>query len=238
MTNLVNLVNDLSNLVNNLSEGIHRIKCKFGHDYKKCETCEIKYKHCNCFLKYINFKDDLLQYKCSICNKNCQIKLYEKLKEQFFNTYEFSNHDNNKFILLLRKGVYPYEYMDNWEKFKETSLPEKGDFCSHLNLEDITDADITHSDTLFLVDVFENFRNMRLEIHKLDPAHFLSLRGLAWQAASERIKVKLDLLTDIDMLLLVEKRIIGEICHSIYWYAKANNKYMKNIEKKSSNIGV
>ena len=103
------MTSSLSNLFNNLSEGIHRIKCKFGHDYKKCETCEIKYKHCNCFLKYINFKDDLVQYKCSIYNKNCQIKLYEKLKEQVFNTYEFSNHDNNKFILLFRRGVYPYE---------------------------------------------------------------------------------------------------------------------------------
>ena len=198
----------------------------------------MKYNDCNCFPEYANFKDDLIRYKCLCWNKNYKRKFDENLKKQFFNTYEFSNHDNNKFILLLRKGVYPYEYMDNWEKFNETSLPEKGDFCSHLNLEDITDADITHSDTLFLVDVFENFRNMPLEVHKLDPAHFLSLRGLAWQAALEKIKVKLDLLTDIDMLLLVEKRIIGEICHSIYWYAKANNKYMKNIEKKSSNIGV
>ena len=57
-----------------------------------------------------------------------------------FNTYKFSNHDNNKFILLLRKGVYPYEYIDGREKFSET-LPEKEDFYSHLNMEDITDAD-------------------------------------------------------------------------------------------------
>ena len=57
-----------------------------------------------------------------------------------FNTYKFSNHDNNKFILLLRKGVYPYEYIDDREKFSET-LPEKEDFYSHLNMEDITDAD-------------------------------------------------------------------------------------------------
>ena len=111
MTNLVNLVNDLSNLVNNLSEGIHRIKCKFGHDYKKCETCGIKHKHCNCFLKYTNFIDDLVKYKCLICNKNCQIKFYEKLKERFFYTYKFSNH-NNKFILLSRKANYPHKYIN------------------------------------------------------------------------------------------------------------------------------
>ena len=78
------------------------------------------------------------------CNKNCQHKFDEKLKKQFFNRYKFSNHDNNKFILLLRKGVYPYEYMDDWEKFNETSLPEKEDFCSHLNMGDFTDADYAH----------------------------------------------------------------------------------------------
>ena len=75
------------------------------------------------------------------CNKSYEHKFDEKLKEQFFNKNKFSNNDNNKFILLLRKGVYPYEYMDDWEKLNETSLPEKEDFYSHLNLEDITDAD-------------------------------------------------------------------------------------------------
>ena len=103
------MASSLSNLVNNLSEGIHRIKCKYGHDDKKCETCGIKYKHCDCFLEYTNFKDDLIEYKCLICNKNCQIKFDEKLNERFFNTFKFSNHNNSKFILLLRKGVYPYE---------------------------------------------------------------------------------------------------------------------------------
>ena len=63
----------------------------------------------------------------------------------FFNTYKFYNHDNNRFILLLRKGVYPYEYIDNWEKFNETSLPEKEHFYSDLNMEDITDADYAHA---------------------------------------------------------------------------------------------
>ena len=67
------------------------------------------------------------------------------LKEQFFNTYKFSNHDQNKFILLLRKVVYPYEYMDDWENFNETYLLEKEGFYSHLNMEDITDADYAHT---------------------------------------------------------------------------------------------
>ena len=192
----------ISNLVNNLSEGIYRIKCKYRHDDKKCETCRTKYKYCNCFLEFTNFKDDLIEYKCSSCNKSYQRKLDEKLEERFFNTYKFSNHDNNKFILLLREGVYPYEYMDHWEKFNETSLPEKEDFYSHLNTVDITDADYARakrvckdfeiknlgeyhdlyvqSNTLLLADVFENFINTCINIYGLDSAKFLTAPGLAW----------------------------------------------------------
>ena len=63
------MASSLTNLVNNLSEGIHRIKCKFGHDDEKCETCGIKYKYCDCFLKYTKFKDDLMDYNCLCCTK-------------------------------------------------------------------------------------------------------------------------------------------------------------------------
>ena len=215
----------LSNLVNNLSEEFHRIKCKFGHDNKKCETCRTKYKYCDCFVEYTNFKDDLIEYKCLCCNKNCQHKFDEKLKERFFKTCKFSNHDNN-IILLLRKGVYLYEYMDDWEKCNETLLPEKVNFYSHLNMKDITDADYVHAKrickdfeikifgeyydlyvqgyTSLLVDVFENFRNMHIKILELDPTKFLAAPGLAWQAALKKTKVKLDLSTDID-ISMVEK---------------------------------
>ena len=79
------------------------------------------------------------------CNENYQQKFHKKLKERFFNTNSFSNHGKNKFILLLQKGVYPYEYMDYWEKFNETSLPEKECFYIDLNMEYITDADYTHA---------------------------------------------------------------------------------------------
>ena len=112
----------LSNLVNNLSKRIQRIKCKYKHGNKKCETCEIKCKYCDSFLHYTNFKDDLIEYKCLCCNKNYQQKFDEKLTEQFLNTYKYSNHEDNKFFLLWQKGVYPYEYMDDWEKFNETLL--------------------------------------------------------------------------------------------------------------------
>ena len=82
-----------------------------------------------------------------------------------------------------------------------------------------------------LADVFENFRNLWLEIYELDPAKLLSASGLAWQAALKKPKVKWDLLTDINMLFMVEKGIRGGIFHFIYWYAKANKKCMKNYDK-------
>ena len=113
-------------------------------------------------------------------------------------------------------------------------------------MEDITDADYAHakrvykdfeiihlgeyhdlyvqSNILLLADVFENFWNMCRKIYKLDPAKFLSTHGLAWQTASKKTKLKLDLLTDIGMLLMVQKGIRGGIYHSIHRYAKANNK--------------
>ena len=150
-------------------------------------------------------------------------------------------------MLLLRKGVCPYEYMDSWERFNETSLPSKVDFYSNLNMEDIDDIDYRHgnnvfklenlgdyhdlyvkSDTILLADVFENFRDMCIKEYELDPAHFLSLPGLAWQACLKKTNIELELLTDYDMLLMVEEGIRGGICHSIHRYAKANNKYMKN----------
>ena len=154
---------------------------------------------------------------------------------------------------MLIKGVYPYEYMDSWERFNETSLPIKKDFYSNLNIEDIDDIDYRHgnnvfksfklenlgdyhdlyvkSDTLLLADVFENFRDMYIKVYELDPAHFVSLPGLAWQACLRKTNIELELLTDYDMLLMVEDGIRGGICHSIHKYAKPNNKYMKNYNK-------
>ena len=82
-----------------------------------------------------------------------------------------------------------------------------------------------------LADVFENFRNKCIEIYELDPTHFLSVPGLAWEACLKKTGVKLELLTDNDMLLMVEEGIRGGMCQAVYRYAKANNKYMKNYDK-------
>ena len=82
-----------------------------------------------------------------------------------------------------------------------------------------------------VADVFQNFRDKCIEIDKLDPAHFLSTPGLAWQAGLKNTWVKLELLTDLDMLLMVEEGIRGGMCQALYKYAKANNKYMNNYDK-------
>ena len=157
---------------------------------------------------------------------------------------------------MLRKGVYPYEYADTWKRFCEISLPSKEDFYRDLNMEDISDIGYRHannvfkvfklenlgdyhdlyvqSDTLLLADVFNNFKDMCLKEYELDPAHFLSLPGLAWRACLKKTNVELELLTDYNMLLMVEEGIRGGICHSIHQYAKANNKYMKNYNNEES----
>ena len=136
---------------------------------------------------------------------------YASLIEKFHNTYQLCNNDLDKFDLLLKKGVFPYEYMDNWNRFKEDKLPDKESFYSKLNNEHITDDDYAHSqksiynikvfniknlgeyhdlyvqtNTAQLADVFENFRNTCLEIYELDPAHFLSAPGQAWQACLKK----------------------------------------------------
>ena len=129
--------------------------------------------------------------------------------------------------------------MDNCEKYNENALPKKEDFYRHL-MEDINDTDYAHakrvckgfeikslweyhdlyvqSDIILLADKFENFRKLCINIYELDPAKFLSAPGLAWEEA------KADILTDKDMLLLVEKCIRGAIFHSIYRYGKANDR--------------
>ena len=94
------------------------------------------------------------------------------------------------------------------------------------------------SDTLLLVDVFENFRNKYIEIYELDPAHFLSAPGLAWQACLKKTEVKLELLTNVDMLLMVEKGIRDVICHAVNRYAEANKKYMKKHDQNKESSYV
>ena len=104
-----------------------------------------------------NMSGNFNSIECKSCTKNnrceqCK-KLIEGLIEKFPSVYQFCNGNLNKFVLLLREGVYPYEDMDSWEKFDETSLPDKKAFYSNLNLEDIGDEDYAHTQKVW--DVFE-----------------------------------------------------------------------------------
>ena len=162
--------------------------------------------------------------------------------------------------LLTRKGVYPYDYVSSLKKLNETQLPPKEAFYSYLNDEHITDEDYQHalkvwatfgcktirdyhdlylkSDVLLLADVFENFRKTCLKHYKLDPAHYYTSPGLAWDACLKETKQQLQLLTDYDMLMMIERGIRGGISHISKRYAEANNKYMKdyNPDKESTYI--
>ena len=140
--------------------------------------------------------------------------------------------------------------MDTQEKLKETKLPPKEAFYSKLNNEDISDEDYTHAqrvweafgmktlekyhnlynklDVLLLTDVFENFRDICIKNYKLDPAHYYTAPGLSWEAALKITDVKLELLSDVDMLLMFEKGIRGGVSMVSNRYGKANNRYMDN----------
>ena len=141
------------------------------------------------YLDYTKTKDEQLIFKCCECKKNYKKDFNKELIKRLVNIHEFCNEDINKFILLLGKGVYPYEYMDSWGKFNETSLPDKEVFYSNLNMEYITDVDHRHGkrvfknlnknlgdyhdlyvqiDTLLLSDVFENFRNMCIKFRSME----------------------------------------------------------------------
>ena len=136
----------------------------------------------------MNFYNDKLVYRCSECKTNCSIDFNNKLIDRFSSVYDFCGGYINKFILLLRKGVYPYEYLDSFERFSESSLSDKDALYSNLNIKNITDIDYRHaknvfnkfsnnnlgnyhdlyvrSDTLLLADVFTSFRNVCFDIHE------------------------------------------------------------------------
>ena len=148
--------------------------------------------------------------------------------------------------MLLRKGIYPYEYMDCWNKFNQDKLPHINNFYSELTIENITNSDYRHaqrvfktftnknlgdyhdlyvqSDVLLLAKVFENFRNQCLKTHDLDPANFLTLPSLAWQACLKVTNVQLDLITNSEMLLLIEIGVRGGKTQVITKNSVANNK--------------
>ena len=149
--------------------------------------------------------------------------------------------------LLIRKIIYPYEYMDSWDKFKDTRLPSIEKFYGNLNISGASDGDYEHAckvwqefgirnmgeyhdlylrtDVILLANVFESFRKVCLE-NGLDPAYFFTAPGLAWKACLKKTGIRLELLLDPDMLLMFDRGIRGGITQSVHRWAPANNPYM------------
>ena len=166
-------------------------------------------------------------------------------QHQFFGFENYSDHQRE---LLIGKGIYSYEYMDSWDKFKETTLPPTSSFYSKLNMSRVSNQDYEHAckvwrdfgirnlgeyhdlylriDVILLANVFESFRHVCLDNYGLDPAHFYMVPGLAWEACLQKTGIRLDLLLDPDMLLMVERGIRGGITQSVHRWAQANNAYM------------
>ena len=175
-------------LVDNLSE----------INNKTCISCKEKSKATQ-YCEFVKLNKNMLLYKCLNC-KAISCKSLKPLINNFSNTYKLSNNDNERFLLLLRKGVYPYEYIDDWKIFDETELPSIKDQYGNLNMKNINDKDYEHaekvrnifkikdngeyhdlyvqSDTLLLSDVFEAFRSTCIKEYELDPCYFVSAPGL------------------------------------------------------------
>ena len=140
--------------------------------------------------------------------------------------FGFEDYNKSQYKLLIRKGIYPYEYMEDWDKFKETILPPKEAFYSKLNMSGVSDQDYEHAhrvwskfgikelgeyhdlylhmDVILLANVFEAFRKVCLDNYGLDPAHFYTAPRLVWKACLKKTKISLELLLDPDMLLMFE----------------------------------
>ena len=181
--------------------------------------------------------------------KDREMKYKEKIKEEFKITSTLSNDSD----LLYKKGIYPYEYIDSWAKFSETSLPKKEDFYSKLNDEHITEEEYDHAkevwktfecetlgdyhdlyvktDVALLADVFENFRKLCLQQYGLDPAHYFTSPGLSWDALMKKTGVELELLTDHEMHMFVERGIRGGISMVSKRHAKANNPLVSDYDE-------
>lgn len=173
---------------------------------------------------------------------------------------EFKDMSDEKIHLLERKGVFCYDYVDSWEKLEETSLPPIEAFYSKLTNEQISNSEYEFAqniwekfniktlgdyadlylrvDVCLLTIVFENFRETSLNLYKLDPANYFTAPGLSFDALLKYTKVKLELLTDIDMLLFIERGIRGGISQCSKRYMKANNKYMTTYDENQKSTFI
>ena len=228
----------LENLVKNIT------KCG------KCDACNPG----NCIKRVVDSEDHLMQHKTSFsCGEciNCKNSSKSCMKLNHDNLiYTPKEFEGEQLRLMIKKGVYPYDYMDSFKKFEDNKLPKKEDFFSIMNNKHITDEEYQHaqnvwdkfglssmgeyhnlylkSDILLLADVFENFRKMCQQYYELDPAHYFTTPGLSWDAMLKTTETELELMSDVDMFQFIEKGMRGGISYIANRYGKANNKYMKN----------
>ena len=230
----------LSTFVDNLSE-LNVCDCKENSD--KNIIIKIKYEQGKTYIFTI----------CRTCSRFRRDQPLNNLKHKFPSTYKLSNNDINRFVLLLKKGIYPYQYMDSHDKFNETTLPPIQKFYSNIRSKNINNDEYKHAkkvwdhfelktlgdyhdlyvqaDTAQLSDVFEHFRSLCLKEYQLDPAYFVSTPSLAFKAMLKLTRAKIELFTDIDILLMTEKGIRGGLTQVIRKYGVANNKYLPNNDK-------
>ena len=155
---------------------------------------------------------------------------------------------------MSQKGVYPYDYMDSFEKLDQTELPTKEQFYSILNHQQVTYGEYDHakkvwkrfnlknmgeyhdlylkSDVLLLADVFKSFRKTCLQYYKLDPCYYFTSPGLSWDAMLKKTDIILELMIDVDMFQFIKKGVRAGVSYIANRYGKANNKYMKKYNEK------
>ena len=239
-----------------IMQEIGEIVKKHTYTNKKGEKCQMNINAIpNNMEKYMAFMlgnhltfIDSFQFMSSSLEKLVSNLPKEALK------YTSKTFKGEKLDLMSQKGVYPYDFMDSFDKFNE-KLPPKEEFYSRLNDEHLSDEDYKHaqnvwntfnlqnmgeyhdiylkSDILLLADVFENFRKTCLEYYKLDPCHYFTSPGLSWDAMLKMTDIKLELMVDVDMFQFIEKGMRGGISYIANRYGKANNKYMKTYNEKT-----
>ena len=211
--------------------------------------------------KYISFSLGQLRFIDSAQFLQASLdKLVSANKPEAFHITARYEPDHQKRTLLMRKGVYPYEYMDSWERFEETQLPPKEDFYSKLTGANISDSDYTHAqrvwetfgcqtlgnytdlycrtDVLLLADVFENFRKTSQKQYGLDPANYYTSPGLTWDALLKKTGIELELLTDYDQHLFIEKGMRGGISMVSKRHVRANNPAVEGYDPEKPNSHI
>ena len=237
----------------------HFIMQKIGHLVRQDVNIDVGVIASN-FEKYIGFnigKHLTFIDSFSFMSQSLD-RLSSNLTDDAFSYTRGAFPNDEQFRLIKRKGVYPYDYMDSFQRFSEKSLPAREDFYSILNDTNISESDYEHAkrvwsafqikdlgdyhdlylrtDVLLLADVFESFRSTCLGYYRLDPCHYYSAPGLSWDALLRMTKINLDLISDLDQQLFIEKGMRGGISTITHRHAVANNKYMKgyNPESESS----